>query len=274
MSVHNELSIIKRSFSGDAYADVQNRSGECEDGDSIMFDFVAHAEEEQVRAIAKRRFSKLLKLYLQKILSEEELKFVAACLRSAETPYKVGVAMGIDYRKAWKSIQSKHAANLDKLQRLMLACGYDFYRHLAFLSKLERYFNNMEKCNAIIKAYYAAHREECRAKERAYYAAHREERRAKDRAYRAVHREERRAINRAYYAAHREEIKAKSRTCREAHREEFNAKIRAYCAVHREERRAINRAYYVAHREELIVKNMAYRAARSAAKKAQEKVGT
>lgn len=295
MSAHNELSIIKRSFSGDAYADVQKRSGEREVGSAIMFDFVAHvqsaeddiieAEEEQIRAVAKRRFSKLLKLYLQKILSGEELKFVAVCLRSEETPYKVGVAMGIDYRKAWKSIQSKHAANLDKLQRLMQACGYDFYWHLAFLPKLERYFNNRKECNAHFRAYRAAHREKINAQQRAWHAAHREEFNAKSRAYCAVHREERRAINRAYYAAHREERRAKNRAyCAvhkeerratkrayyAAHREEFKARFKDYRAAHREELNAKSRAYYAAHREERIAKTRAWQAA----KKAQEKAGT
>lgn len=241
MSVHSELNVISHSFSGDDHAEVNMRSGERDAGGAIMFDLVARvqsaeddiieAEEEQVRAIAKRSFTKLLKLYLKKILSVEELKFISTYLRTGETPYKIGRAMGLDYYTVIESIQAKNAANRDKLQRLMRRCGYDFRRGLVFLPGLERYFNK----HINYSNYRAAHKEEINARQRAYQKVHRERKNERNRFYRAANKEEINAKQRAYYAAHREEIGAQKHAYRAAHKEELNARERAYWAAHKEE---------------------------------------
>lgn len=133
MGAVSELYAMRRSVSADMTVKHQSRSGDDQEGGAVLLDFLANvqsaeadiieAEEREEQAESKRQFVRLLRLYFKKILSDQERKFLAECLRSGQTPYKVGRAMGLDYRTVIESVQSKHAASAPRLAALMRAVG-------------------------------------------------------------------------------------------------------------------------------------------------------
>ncbi len=192
MGAVNELRLMRRSFSGDAVRGIQSRSGDDNGQGAMYFDLVAHVqsaeadiieeEERAEQAESKRQFVRLLRLYFKKILSDQERRFLTECLRTKQTPYKVGRAMGLDYRTVIESVQRKHEANASKLAALMRAVGMrgevQFFPKLAAAvdkANYDRvyYLRTIDRQKSNKRAWYENNRaeilEKCRARHIATY---------------------------------------------------------------------------------------------------------
>ncbi len=265
MGAVNELRLMRRSFSGDAVRGIQSRSGDDNGQGAMYFDLVAHVqsaeadiieeEERAEQAESKRQFVRLLRLYFKKILSDQERRFLTECLRTKQTPYKVGRAMGLDYRTVIESVQRKHEANAPRLAALMRAVGYDYRRGLDFLPSFRRY--------CALRKFF-----------REYLKAHPEINRNQMRKWRAIpeNREKQNARRRELYnpeksaARYRKFYYEKRKPQRQANREKVNAESRKYYAANREKKLAACRAYREVHRDEINAR----RRAREARKRAEQ----
>ena len=278
MSKCAELHNLRNSYSGDCAITMHNRSGDIEGYGADRWDSIGSVqsaeadmideEERTERRNAKRKFARLLVLYLKKILTPDELKFIAACLQSDKTPYKVGVALGVDYAKVIESINDKHRKNKPKLIILMRYSGYDFRHGLEFLPGLNKYYkrelqkikyyhDNREYFVQLERAYYLTHPEA----RRAYYAAHREKYLKYRSEYERTHKDKKAEQNKRYKDKHREELKEKNRLYREQNRAAISARRReawkAFKAAltpeqleaHRLKRRESQRAYRAAKKQ-------------------------
>lgn len=222
MGVANELRLMRRSFSGDASRGIQSRSGDDRSNGAPLFDFVASVqsaeadiieeEERAERRESKRQFVRLLRLYFKKILSDQERKFLSECLRSKQTPYKIGRALGLDYRKIIENVQRKYEATAPQLSALMRASGYDCRRGIEFFPTLVRYCVYRER-------YYFSKSEEIKRKEKQRYKANPERRRE---------------IMRRYKERHKETVLRLNRNCYRRHSDIYNARRRAKYAVQKQ----------------------------------------
>lgn len=261
MSKSAELRNLRKSFSADATAAHHNRSGDEDGGGAVLLDFVAYtqsaeaaiieAEERAERQAGKQQFTRLLGLYFKRLLSPIEFKFLAACLRSSETPCRVGRQLGItDYKAVIGSINAKHKANLPKLNLLMRACGYDYRRGLVLMPKWETYIKH--GWSAWWASLTEAQKQAVRDRANARRAANREEYNAYQREYyqnnesirqRALARDKLRYANLTpeQREARRERGRLAKQRERERNREKINERQRQYRAANRERYREYDR---------------------------------
>lgn len=261
MSKSTELRNLRKSFSTDAIAAHHSRSGDEEGGGAVLLDFVAYtqsaeaaiieAEERAERQAGKQQFARLLGQYFKKLLTPIEFKFLAACLRSSETPCSVGRQLGItDYKAVMGSINAKHKTNLPKLNLFMRACGYDYRRGVVFMPKWETYIKRgwcawwsslteaqKQAVRDRTNARRAANREEYNARHREYYQSNEAVRQ------RAAERDKLRYANLTpeQREARRERGRLAKQRERERNREKINERQRRYRAEHPERYREYDR---------------------------------
>ena len=242
MSKTSELYTLRRSFSGDRRLETHHRSGDSEGEGAELWDVVASTQsaeadliDEEERAEqrkAKRQFARLLGLYFKKILSPIEFKFLVESLKGTQTPHKVGLQIGIDYKQAITSITEKHRVNEQKFFLLMKYTGYDFRHGLGFLPNLVRaYKNYLWKHN-----WHITNRERILKEHADYYIINRKRILEIKAIYNSTHREQRREYGLKRYAAQRERILQQDKE---------------YYSTHKEQRQIYNQKYWEENKDKL-----------------------
>ena len=270
MSKSGELKMLKYGCSIDAPINYYHRSGDSEGSGGNMLDLYAQeasAEEaylEEREESAREVFARAFKLYLKKMLTGKERKFLSRILSGLEKPQEVGRSMGVKWFEYMQGIQRKAFANAKAFGRVVRLSGWSraelfaetIYKRLEQLSagyalneilpqnkKIERF---RKKKAELARKWRAANYEHSRKYQSEYMKQWRED-----------HREKLREWSRAYYTSNIERERARNRAKWEKVKatpelyERVRARSLAYYAEHAEEKREKNREYFSERREEI-----------------------
>ena len=124
MSKRDELIILKRSLSADAPVKIHGRTGDTENGSSLL-DFVAHSESPEEILLkeddlkAKKRFEKGFEIYLNRIYTEQEQEFLSSLIFDNKDIYRVDGLLRAKYIPLLQDLQRKAYDNVKPLIKLV-----------------------------------------------------------------------------------------------------------------------------------------------------------
>lgn len=254
MSKSSELRVLRCGRSVDAPIKYHHRTGDEEGGAGNILDL--YVQEESAEEVyfgnadehAREMFIKGFRLYLKKVFTEQERRFLQGLLAGKESPYKIGRALGVEHFSFLQGIQRKAYKNVKPLAKLAKITGWSGAETFT-----ETIYIRLEQLNAGFSLNEIIPQNKRRQRKLKYFREYR-------RVYRLAHIDKERARDRAYYWANREKRKKEALNYKKEHYQERLAYSRKYNKENREKRLLSWKEYRIKNREKINFCNRERRA--------------